>query len=163
MGRVWTGDPKRLSRVDRLRIERLTRAGETFATTAAMVGCSTKSIQRYLAHSGGLKSRIQDRSPLRLSLADREEISRGLIAGDSWRVIAARLGRAPSTISREVAWNGRRDDYRAWSADNASLERGRRLKPAKLSQNSRLRRGSSGLCGVVVAGTDRGLARSSVS
>jgi len=140
MERIWTGDPRRLSRVDRLRIERLTRAGETFDTTAAMVGCSVKSIQRYLAFTGGLKSRTDERSPLRLSLADREEISRGLIAGDSERVIAARLGRAPSTISREVAWNGSRDDYRAWSADNAALERGRRPKPTKLSQDSRLRR-----------------------
>ena len=60
MERVWTGDPRRLSRVDRLRIERLTRAGETFATTAAMVGCSVKSIQRYLALSGGLKSRAEE-------------------------------------------------------------------------------------------------------
>ena len=91
MERIWTGDPRRLSRVDRLRIERLTRAGETFATTAATVGCSVKSIQRYLALTGGLKSRADERSPLRLSLADREEISRGLIAGDSSRVIAARL------------------------------------------------------------------------
>ena len=56
------------------------------------------------------------------------------------RAIAVRLKRSPSTISREVAWNGRRDDYRAWSADSAALERGRRLKPAKLSRDSRLRR-----------------------
>ena len=44
MERIWTGDPRRLSQMDRLRMERLTRAGETFATTAAMVGCSVKSI-----------------------------------------------------------------------------------------------------------------------
>ena len=139
MERVWTGDPRRLSRVDRLRIERLTRAGETFATTAAMVGCSVKSIQRHLALSGGLKSRAEEeRSALRLSLADREELSRGLVAGDSMRAIAVRLKRSPSTISREVAWNGRRDDYRAWSADSAALERGCRPKPAKLSRDSRL-------------------------
>ncbi len=49
--------------------------------------------------------RARARSPLRLSLADREELSRGLMAGDSLRQIAARLGRAASTISREVAWN----------------------------------------------------------
>ena len=55
------------------------------------------------------------------------------------RAIAARLGRAPSTISREVAWNGSRDDYRAWSADKAALERGRRPKPAKLPLDERLR------------------------
>lgn len=140
MERTWTGDPRRLSRLDRLRIERLTRAGETFAATAAMVGCSVKSVQRYLALTGGLRSRAKERSPLLLSLAEREEVSRGLVAGDSFRAIAARLGRSPSTISREVAWNGRREDYRACSADTAALERGRRPKPAKLSQDSRLRR-----------------------
>lgn len=140
MERVWTGDPRRLSRVDRLRIERLNRAGETFAAIAAMVGCSVKSVQRYLRLTGGLESRVKERSALRLSLADREELSRGLNAGDSRRAIAARLGRSPSTISREVALNGHRDDYRAWSADIAALERGRRPKPAKLSQDPKLRR-----------------------
>ena len=99
---------------------------------------SNKRVQRYLALTGGLKSRTKERSPLRLSLADREELSRGLVAGGSMRVGAARLGRAPSTISREVAWNGGRDDYRAWSADSAALQRGRRPKPAKLSQDPRL-------------------------
>ena len=140
MERVWTGDPRRLSRVDRLRIERLNRAGETFAAIAAMVGCSVKSVQRYLRLTGGLESRVKERSALRLSLADREELSRGLNAGDSRRAIAARLGRSPSTISREVALNGHRDDYRAWSADIAAPERGRRPKPAKLSQDPKLRR-----------------------
>jgi IS30 family transposase len=66
-------------------------------------------------------------------------VSRGLIAGDSRRAIATRLGRAPSTISREVAWNGGRDDYRAVTADRAALERGHRPKPSKLLQNARLR------------------------
>ena len=62
-----------------------------------------------MARTGGMMRRARERSPLRLSLADREELSRGLIAGDSLRRIAARLGRAVSTISREVAWNGPRD------------------------------------------------------
>lgn len=138
MEREWTGNAKRLSQADRLEIERRVRSGETFATTAAAVGCSMKSIQRYLAATGGLKSRLKERSSLRLSMAEREEVSRGLVAGDSLREIARRLDRAPSTISREVAWNGERDDYRAWSADAAALERGRRPKPAKLSLDSRL-------------------------
>ena len=117
MEREWSGNVRRLSHVDRAEIERLIRGGETFATAAAAVGCSTKSIQRFLALTGGLKSRVKERSPLRLSLADREELSRGLVAGDSLRAIAARLGRAPSTISREVAWSGTRSDYRAWRAE----------------------------------------------
>jgi IS30 family transposase len=138
MEREWTGNARRLSHADRSEIERLIRGGETFATAATAVGCSTKSIQRFLALTGGLKSRVKERSPLRLSVADREEVSRGLVAGDSLRAIAARLGGAPSTISREVAWNGARDDYRAWQADSEATERGRRPKPAKLALDSRL-------------------------
>jgi IS30 family transposase len=102
------------------------------------VGCSTKSIQRYLALTGGLKSRLKKRSALRLSLAEREEVSRGLVAGDSLRTIATRLGRAASTISREVAWNGSRDEYRACRADSEAVRRGRRPKPSKLAVDSRL-------------------------
>ena len=139
MEREWTGNARRLSHADRAEIERLIRDGETFASTAAKVGCSEKSIQRYLASIGGLQSRGRPRSPLRLSREEREEVSRNLRVGESLRAIAARLGRAPSTISREVAWNGSRDDYRAWSADKAALERGRRPKPAKLLLDERLR------------------------
>ncbi len=138
MEREWTGNARRLSQADRLEIERRIRGGETFETAAAAVGCSTKSIQRYLALTGGLKSRLKERSALRLSLAEREEISRGLVAGDSLRTIATRLGRAPSTISREVAWNGSRDDYRACRADSEAVRRGRRPKPSKLAVDSRL-------------------------
>ena len=138
MERQWTGNPRRLSQADRAEIERRIRDGETFATAAAAVGCSTKSIQRFLARTGGLKSRLKERSPLRLSLAEREELSRGLVAGDSLRTIATRLGRAPSTISREVAWNGPRNDYRAWRADSEAVRRGQRPKPSKLAVDSRL-------------------------
>jgi len=138
MERQWTGNARRLSHADRAEIERLIWSGETFATAAAAVGCSTKSIQRFIALTGGVKRRLKERSPLRLSLADREELSRGLVAGDSLRTIATRLGRAPSTISREVAWNGRRADYRAWRADSEAVRRGRRPKPSKLAVNSRL-------------------------
>jgi IS30 family transposase len=138
MERQWTGNARRLSQADRSEIERLIGGGETFATAAAAVGCSTKSIQRFLAVTGGVKRRVKERSALRLSLADREELSRGLVAGDSLRTIATRLGRAPSTISREVAWNGRRKDYRAWRADSEAVRRGQRPRPSKLAVDSRL-------------------------
>ncbi|MBA2373332.1 MAG: IS30 family transposase [Chloroflexi bacterium] len=75
---------------------------------------------------------------MRLRLAEREEISRGVIAGDSLRAIARRLGRATSTVSREVAHNGRRAGYRAWHAERTAIERARRPKPAKLATNLRL-------------------------
>ena len=79
------------------------------------------------------------RSPLRLSLSEREEISRGLAAGESLRGIGQRLARAPSTISREVNRNGGRHRYRACPADKAMVRRARRPKPAKLAQCERLR------------------------
>ena len=79
------------------------------------------------------------RSPLRLSLREREEISRGLAAGESRRSIARRLGRSPSTIVREVARNGDARRYRAWVADRAALAGARRPKVAKLASCPRLR------------------------
>lgn len=140
MEREWSGNPRRLSHADRAEIDRLHREGETFAAIAARVGCSEKSIQRFVAATGGMKGRGRPRSPLRLSREEREEISRSLRCGESRRAIAARLGRAPSTISREVALNGSRDEYRAWRADTSALERSRRPKPAKLYLDERLRR-----------------------
>jgi IS30 family transposase len=132
--RQWSGNVRRLSQADRSEIERRIWGGETFEVAATAVGCSTKSIQRFMALTGGLRPRRQ-RSPRRLSVSDREELSRGLVAGDSLRRIAGRLGRAPSTISREVAWCGSRSQYRAWRAEEGAAERGRRPKPSKLATN----------------------------
>src|SRR5262249_53599875 len=78
------------------------------------------------------------RSGLRLSLQEREEISRGLVGGESLRAIARRLGRASSTITREVSANGGRRRYRACSADRAAIRRMRRPKPSKLATCPRL-------------------------
>ena len=158
MERQWSGNARRLSQADLAQIESLIRAGATFEATAGAVGCSTKSIQRFLALTGGLKSRRKERSPLRLSLAEREELSRGLVVGDSLRTIASRLGRAPSTVSREVAWSGSRSGYRAWQADEEAIERARRPKPAKLANNSRLCRGREWPTRTLVSPTDRGSA-----
>ena len=80
-----------------------------------------------------------ERSAWRLSLAEREEISRGLVAGLSVRAIAAQLDRSPSTISREVAGNGGARGYRAFEAERVARRRARRPKPAKLALNARLR------------------------
>ena len=135
-----TGDHgRRLSDAERLEIQRRVGAGETFAGVAAAVGCSTKSIQRLFVRTGGLAPRTPVRSPLRLSLAEREEISRGLGAGDSSRAIARRLGRAPSTVSREIAPTGGRTGYRAWRAERRAIRQARRPKAAKLACYPRLR------------------------
>ncbi len=84
-------------------------------------------------------ARPRTRSPLRLSLAEREEISRGLRSGSSCRAIARGLGRAPSSVSREVRRAGGGPRYRAWSADAAALDQARRPKPTKLARSPRLR------------------------
>jgi IS30 family transposase len=124
---------------ERREIQQRVATGETFAAVAAAVGCSTKSIQRHFVGTGGLAPRVQVRSPLRLSLAEREEISRGLRAGDSRRAIARHLGRAPSTVSRDVGPNGGRPGYRAWQAERRAIRDARRPKVAKLAHCPRLR------------------------
>ena len=82
---------------------------------------------------------VVPRSPLRLSLDEREEISRGLVAGESLRAIAGRLGRSPSTVSREVARHGGVRRYRAVQADSRAVRATRRPKRCKLALNDRLR------------------------
>jgi IS30 family transposase len=74
-----------------------------------------------------------------VEVAEREEISRGVAAGEPCRQIAARLGRAPSTVSRELASNGGRARYRAQAAHAAAFRRAQRPKPAKLALEPRLR------------------------
>ena len=97
------------------------------------------TLRRLIASTGGRQPRELRRSQLRLSLAEREEISRGLVAGDSCRQIARRLRRAPSTVSREVTRNGGRDHYRACDAERAAFARARRPKPTKLGRCPELR------------------------
>jgi transposase, IS30 family len=139
MTRRWGDHGNRLSGDDHEEIERRVAAGETYAAAALAIGCSIRSIQRSLARNGGLKERARTRSSLRLSVAEREELSRGLLAGYSMRDIARRLGRSPSTISREVGLNGQPSAYRGWRAENSAACRARRPKVAKLSANQRLR------------------------
>ena len=128
-----------LNEAEAAEVERRVREGETHAAAAAAVGCCAKTVQRLLRCTGGFRSRRRPRAPLRLSLAEREEISRGLLAKDSSRAIAGRLGRAPSTVSRDIAANGGKPRYRAWRADERAIRLARRPKPAKLAQCARLR------------------------
>jgi IS30 family transposase len=82
---------------------------------------------------------------LRLSLVEREEIRVGIAAGDSFRVIARRIGRAPSTVSREVGGMPGRKRYRATVADARACERALRPKRSKLVSSERLRRAVVGM------------------
>jgi IS30 family transposase len=96
------------------------------------------SIHRIIAESGGIRPPDRSRSRRALTLAEREEISLGLSVGQSMRSIAKRLGRSPSTISREIGRNGDQDGYRATLADQAAWERALRPKLCKLAKNRAL-------------------------
>ena len=98
------------------------------------------SIHRILAETGGIRPTQRSRSSTALTLAEREEISRGLVRGESIRSIAARLARAPSTICREVQRNGGRDGYRASQADEDTWTRAQRPKRCQLRTNLTLAR-----------------------
>ncbi len=93
------------------------------------------SIQTIFSKTGGIRPPARRRSTRALSLCEREEISRGLVAGRTLRSIASDLGRAPSTISREVRRNRGRRCYRAHQADEAAWDRAKRPKTCKLVQN----------------------------
>ena len=114
------------------------RKGETIHQIAGLFDRGHSSIQRILAASGGIRPAERRRSKLALTLSEREEISRGVVAGRSIRSIAASLGRAPSSISREIRRNGGPVGYRAAPADQAALDRARRPKVCKLVQNRAL-------------------------
>src|ERR1017187_3740699 len=98
------------------------------------------SVRELEANAGGVRPRPRLRSERVLSLEESEEISRGLAEGVSLREIATRLGRAPSTVSREVAHNGGRASYRALRADQRAWQCAQRPKPAKLVACPRLAR-----------------------
>jgi len=111
------------------------KKGESLHQIAQLFDRNHSSIQRILAESGGIRPAQRQRSRLALSLAEREEISRSLAAGHPIRRIAQSLGRAPSTISREISRNGGHMSYRASCADAATWKRAHRPKTCKLVDN----------------------------
>jgi len=114
--------------------------GESLHSIARLFGRSHSSIQGVLARTGGIRPPSRRRSRRSLSLAEREEISRGVFADRSLCSIAATLGRAPSTVSREVNRNGGRRRYRASKADQSAWDRAHRPKSCKLVDNPALSR-----------------------
>ena len=124
---------------ERAEIRRRVATGERIDDIAASVGRSKRYVQTTVSPFGGIQPRPTRRSALRLSNAEREEISRGLRAGETLRLIARQLGRAPSTVSREVGANGGRQRYRAVRAEARASRAARRPRAAKLASNRRLR------------------------
>lgn len=114
------------------------RKGESLQQIAQLFDRNHSSVQRILAETGGIQPKQRHRSSLALTLAEREEISRSVVAGDSIRAIAIRLARAPSTISRELKRNGGMQGYRANNADELAWERARRPQVSKLVRNREL-------------------------
>jgi IS30 family transposase len=128
-----------LSAAEQDEVWRRWRQGESLRLIARRLGKRGPSVRAFVLQTGGVQRHPPRRAPRCLSMAEREEISRGVAAGEPCRQIAARLGRAPSTVSRELARNGGRHRYRARAADAAAYQRALRPKPAKLVLQPRLR------------------------
>ncbi|MDZ4157980.1 MAG: IS30 family transposase [Methylococcales bacterium] len=112
--------------------------GDSLQQIAQLFDRNHSSVHRILAESGGIKPQPRCRSKLALTLSEREEISRALATDHSIRSIAELLGRAPSTISREISRNGGRECYRSTQADQAAWDRANRPKVCKLVANKKL-------------------------
>lgn len=110
-----------LSTSERADLWRRWKDGQSLSDIGRALGKPPGSVHGFISATGGIKPRARERSQRALSLAEREEISRGLSAGASLRSIAGRLGRSPSTVSREIKRNGGRRWYRAASADSRLL------------------------------------------
>lgn len=114
------------------------RRGGSMRGVARELGRAHASVRTMIESYGGVRPVPRCRAVRHLSLEEREEISRGMAAGESLRSIAVRLGRSASTVSREVARNGGRSGYRALRADRAAYRRARRPKACKLAANPTL-------------------------
>ncbi len=112
--------------------------GNSLHAIARLFDTSHSAVAGVFSKTGGVRPPQRRRSRMALTLAEREEISRGVATGQSLRCIAASLGRAPSTVSREVNRNGGRQPYRANKAEQAAWDRAHRPKICKLTENRAL-------------------------
>ena len=122
-----------MTREQRQLARRLRAAGKSLREIAREVGVSVGGVHVMLrGQQREARPDLWTPAPGRLTMAEREEIRLGLSRGESLRTIASRLGRAPSTVSREVAANGGRENYRIWPAHQRARACSLRPKPAKL-------------------------------
>jgi IS30 family transposase len=133
------GRPGGLSAAGKKELWERWRAGESISDIARALHKAPGSIHGMLEATGGISPPERRRRSCALTPAEREEISRGLAAGESLRAIAARLGRSASTVCREVTRNGGRRRYRAQKAEERAWERARRPKRCRLVIDERLR------------------------
>ena len=129
----------RLTLAEKTELWRRWRRGESLNAIGRALGRIAHVVRYEVARTGGLPPPVRRRSPLALTLREREAISRGLACGTSLRQISRQLRRAPSTVSREVRRHGGRRRYRAAAADAATWARGRRPKRCRLATRLPLR------------------------
>jgi IS30 family transposase len=140
VGNANSGRYPKVTPEERKRIIGLVADGMGAVDVAREVARSASFVRRIVQRAGGVARRLEwDPSPARLSAAEREEIRSGLDEGVSMREMARRLGRAPSTITREVDANGGRRHYQGWRAHHRASLLARRPKVAKLVGCPRLR------------------------
>ena len=128
-----------LSREQKAELWTRWKAGECVSDIARALEVPGSRVHHVLACAGGIVPAARRRSSRALRMEEREEISRGIAAGHSARRIAARLRRPACTVSRELARNGARSEYRASKADALAWERARRPKQCRLAANPELR------------------------
>jgi transposase, IS30 family len=136
MGVRWS----RISWSERNELWTRWRRGESLRDIAQALRRATSVVYAVVGTDGGIAPRPRRRSRLALTTTEREEISRQLASGQSLRAISRLLGRAASTLRREVARNGGRGTYRAAVADGQAWRRTRRPQPCRLSARPRLQR-----------------------
>jgi IS30 family transposase len=124
---------------DRVEIWDLVMAGGTHGRVAKQVGLSRTVVHNEIRATGGVRPATRCRAAVGLTLAEREDIAAGVAAQLSVRAIAGQLGRAASTVSRELRRNGGREQYRPSKAEAAAWARAARPKPCKLALNPGLR------------------------
>lgn len=128
-----------LTREQRQRLWQMWKTGSSITDIGISLSKAPGSVHTYLSHRGGIAPPSRQRAERHLSLAQREEISRGLVLGSSLRSIALLIGVAPSTVTREVKRNGGGSVYRAVTADARASTQACRPKTCKLASHLPLR------------------------
>ena len=133
------GSRSPLTVAEKAEIWRRRARGEPIWMIARHIGRSRFAVRDQVTATGGVPPHLAQRSRRELTVIEREELTRGLAVGESCRALARKLGRAHSSISREVRRNGGREGYRAAEADEAAGVRRHRPKASKLALSPRLR------------------------
>jgi IS30 family transposase len=131
---------RRISAEQKVELWRRWKEGEPVSKICAALGMTHVNVRRVLLSNGGYVPAERRRSGRSLTLNEREEISRGLAGGESMRQVAVRIGRSPSTVSREIQRHEGTEQYRAAQADRIAWKNAERPKVCKLGQNRPLQR-----------------------